>query len=85
MRYETRPDGTEREILDVTHCADCGQPFEKGLFTLSWLACMCAGGRGHRVVYCLRDGCRGVTHDPAHVIQTGATASYGGITTHDPR
>jgi hypothetical protein len=76
MRYQTRPDGTELEILEVTHCATCGEPFELRRHTMSWLACLCAGGRGHRTVHCLRPGCHGITYDPPHVIQHGPTASY---------
>lgn len=64
------------EVLDVDRCADCGQPFQVGLFTKSWLACGCADTLGHRTLHCLRDGCGGTTYDPPHVIQTGPTADY---------
>jgi hypothetical protein len=66
------------EVLEVTHCTDCGQPLESRLYTLGYLSCLCAGTAGHRRIRCLREGCHGVMFDPPHVIQHGPTASYGG-------
>lgn len=81
MRHLRLADGQIREALDVTHCGDCGEAFTRGAFTLGWRNCSCTDGNtGHRLVYCRRIGCSGVTPDPPYTGQHGATADYVGIT-----
>jgi hypothetical protein len=43
-----------------------GHPWGPGAVNISWVACGCAGGRGHHRVRCMTDGCPSVWYSPAH-------------------
>lgn len=90
VRYErTGRGGEEVQVLEVTECPACGNPFVPGpLYTRSWRNCMCTPGlRGHHIHCCLRPECRAHTPEPGCRGQHGPTADYGqpgGVSTHRP-